>query len=47
MRLRDFLTSSTNYLAWFQVLESNQHQLNEVTVNDMILKGNLIPIVET
>lgn len=36
-----------NYLAWFQVLESIQHQLNEVTVNDMIIKGNSIPIVET
>ncbi|MBM7580820.1 hypothetical protein JOD21_003513 [Jeotgalibacillus terrae] len=36
-----------NYLAWFQVLESIQHQLNEVTVNDMIIKGNLIPIIGT
>jgi transposase-like protein len=36
-----------NYLAWFQVLESIHHQLNEVTVNNMIIKGNLIPIVET
>lgn len=30
-----------NYLAWFQVLESIQHQLNEVTVNDMIIKRGL------
>lgn len=36
-----------NYLTWFQVLGSIQHQLNEVTVNDIIIKGNLIPIVET
>lgn len=36
-----------NYLAWFQVLESIQHQLNDVTVNNMIIKGNLIPSVET
>ncbi|MFB1081420.1 IS1595 family transposase [Jeotgalibacillus sp. JSM ZJ347] len=36
-----------NYLTWFQVLESIQHQLNEVTVNDMIIKGNLFPIIET
>ena len=36
-----------NYLAWFQVLESIHHQRNEVTVNDMIIKGNLIPNIET
>ncbi|MEY9093752.1 hypothetical protein ABH899_002361 [Paenibacillus sp. RC84] len=31
-----------NYLAWFQVLESIQHQRNEVTTNDLIIRGNLI-----
>ncbi|TVP84516.1 MAG: IS1595 family transposase [Alkalicoccus sp.] len=36
-----------NYLTWFQVLESVHHQRNEVTINDMIIKGNLIPSVET
>nr|WP_202079007.1 IS1595 family transposase [Caldalkalibacillus salinus] len=36
-----------NYLAWFQVLESIHHQRNEVTMNDMIIKGNLIPNIET
>ncbi|MEC1377231.1 IS1595 family transposase [Heyndrickxia oleronia] len=36
-----------NYLAWFQVLESINHQRNEVTMNDMIIKGNLIPNIET
>ena len=30
-----------NYLAWFQVLESIQHQRNKVTMNDLIIKGNL------
>lgn len=36
-----------NYLAWFQVLESSHHQRNEVTMKDMIIKGNLIPNIET
>ncbi|ADH98489.1 hypothetical protein Bsel_0967 [[Bacillus] selenitireducens MLS10] len=36
-----------NYLAWFQVLESIHHQRNEVTMKDMIIKGNLIPNKET
>lgn len=36
-----------NYLAWFQVLESIHHQRNEVTMKDMIVKGNLIPNKET
>ena len=36
-----------NYLAWFQVLERIHHQRNEVSMNDMIIKGNLIPSVET
>lgn len=36
-----------NYLAWFQVLESVHHQRNEVTMKDIIIKGNLIPNVET
>ena len=36
-----------NYLAWFQVLESIQHQRNEVTINDLIIKGNLVQNSET
>ncbi|WP_374989319.1 IS1595 family transposase (plasmid) [Priestia megaterium] len=36
-----------NYLAWFQVLESIHHQRNEVTINDLIIKGNLLPNKET
>ncbi|WP_347860774.1 IS1595 family transposase [Salimicrobium sp. PL1-032A] len=36
-----------NYLAWFQALESFQHQRNEVTQNEMLIKGNLIPNIET
>jgi transposase-like protein len=36
-----------NYLAWFQVLESIQHQRNEVTMNDLMIKGNLIQNIET
>lgn len=35
-----------NYLAWFQVLESIQHQRNTVTINDLMIKGNLIQIME-
>lgn len=36
-----------NYLTWFQVLEGIHHQRNEVTINDFIIKGNLIPNKET
>jgi hypothetical protein len=36
-----------NYLAWFQVLESIQHQRNPVTMNDLMIKGNLIQSMET
>ncbi|MCP3032487.1 IS1595 family transposase [Halobacillus sp. A1] len=36
-----------NYLTWFQVLESIHHQRNEVTMKDMMVKGNLFPSVET
>ncbi len=36
-----------NYLAWFQTLESIKHQRNEVTINDFIISGNLIPNIET
>lgn len=36
-----------NYLVWFQVLESIQHQRNEVTMNDLIIRGNLIQNLET
>lgn len=36
-----------NYLAWFQVLESIQHQRNEVTMNDLIIRGNLVQNSET
>ena len=31
-----------NYFVWFQVLKSIQHQRNEVTMSDFIIKGNLI-----
>ena len=31
-----------NYLAWFQILESIQHQNNKVTIKDLIIQGNLI-----
>jgi len=31
-----------NHLSWFQVLENIQHQRNEVTMNDLIIKRNLI-----
>lgn len=37
---------SDNYLTWFQVLESIQHQRNEVTMKDLIIKGNLIQNTE-
>ncbi|MFA9558757.1 IS1595 family transposase [Evansella sp. AB-rgal1] len=36
-----------NYLTWFQALEAIHHQRNNVNINDMIIKGNLIPIMET
>ena len=36
-----------NYLAWFQILEGIHHQRNEVTVNDMMIKRNSIPNIET
>lgn len=36
-----------NYLTWFQVLESIHHQRNEVTMNDLIIKGNLVQNSET
>lgn len=36
-----------NYLAWFQVLESIQHQRNTVTLNDLMIKGSLIQNMET
>ena len=36
-----------NYLAWFQVLESIQHQRNPITMNDLMIKGNLIQNMET
>lgn len=36
-----------NYLAWFQTLETIQHQRNEITMNDLVIKGNLIQNVET
>lgn len=36
-----------NYLTWFQVLESVQHQRNEITLKDLIIKGNLIQNTET
>lgn len=36
-----------NYLTWFQTLESIHYKQNDVTTNDMIIKGNLIPSVET
>lgn len=36
-----------NYLAWFQVLESIQHQRNPITMNDLMIKGNLIQNKET
>lgn len=36
-----------NYLAWFQVLESIQHQRNPITMNYLMIKGNLIQHVET
>lgn len=36
-----------NYLAWFQILEGIQHQSNEVTMQDLIIKGNLIKSTET
>jgi hypothetical protein len=29
------------------VLESIHHQRNEITINDMIIKENLIPDIET
>lgn len=34
-------------LLGFQVLESIQHQRNEVTMKDLIIKGNLIQNNET
>lgn len=36
-----------NYLTWFQVLESIQHQRNPITMNDLMIKGNLIQNIET
>lgn len=36
-----------NYLTWFQVLESIHHQRHEVTMNDLIIKGNLVQNSET
>src|SRR5690625_4338124 len=36
-----------NYLTWFQMLEGIQHQSNEVTIKDLIIKGNLIQNTET
>src|SRR5690625_7309034 len=36
-----------NYLTWFQVLESIHHQRYEVTMNDLIIKGNLVQNSET
>jgi transposase-like protein len=36
-----------NYLTWFEVLESIQHQRNEVTMKDLFIKGNLIQNMET
>ena len=36
-----------NYLAWFQTLESIKHLRNDVTTNDLIISGNLIPNFET
>ena len=34
-------------IAWLQLLESIQHQRNEVTLNTLIIKGNLIQNTET
>lgn len=36
-----------NYLTRFQVLESIQHRKTKGTMNDLIIKGNLIRNVET
>ena len=36
-----------NYLTWFQVLESIQYQRNPITMNDLMIKGNLIQNIET
>lgn len=36
-----------NYLAWFQMLESIQHQRNPITMNDLMIKGNSIRNMET
>src|SRR5690625_717929 len=36
-----------NYFTLFQVLESIQHQNNEVTIKDLIIQGNLIQNTET
>lgn len=35
------------YLTWLQVSESVQHQRNEVTMKDLIFKGNQIQNTET
>lgn len=34
-----------NYLAWFQVLESIQHQRNEATMNDLIISWSF-PVLD-
>lgn len=36
-----------NYLAWFQVLESIQHQRSNVTMKDLMINGNLIQNMKT
>lgn len=36
-----------NYLTWFQVLETIHHQRNDVNIKELIIKGNLIPNIET
>lgn len=36
-----------HYLTWFQVLEAIHHQRNDVNIKDLIIKGNLIPNLET
>jgi|SRR5690606_14051896 len=36
-----------NYLAWFHMLESIQHQRNEVAMKDLIIKDNLIQDYDT
>lgn len=43
----DVLISLDNYLAWFQVSENIQYQRKEVTMNDLMIRGNLIKNSET